>query len=225
MEVLKNEGPALERTEKKAAEVEKIIETSPVNTADIYPADKKARRKCTLSEEMIELLVYQMCHELENYIMYKTFAAYFYRNDLSKLGVYYDDRAGEENNHHLWIYNYLTECDAEFTYPQVPAINLDITDHVAPFRMTVDKEIETTLGINQIVNRAAEEGDWATFNFLLGDDPKTGRLVREQREEESISRTILGMAEMEGSWLRKQNSILEFYRNPDAEAPNEGDED
>lgn len=224
MEVLKNEQAAQNEIKSGAEKVESVIESSPTNKAVIFPPEKKARRKCTLSDEMVKMLIYQMAHELENHNMYKTFAAYFYRNDLSKLGIYYDERAAEENVHHQWIYNYLTECDAEFTYPQVPAINLDITDHVMPFRLTVDKEIETTLGINQIVNRAAKEGDWATFTFLLGDDPKTGKLVLEQREEESVSRTILGMAEMEGSWLRKQNSILEFYRNPESIQPDK-DED
>lgn len=224
MEVLVNEQAAQARMESGSEKVAATIEASPVNKADIFPPEKKARRKGTLSEEMIKMLVYQMAHELENHNMYKTFAAYFYRNDLSKLGVYFDERAAEENLHHQWIYNYLTECDAEFTYPQVPAINLDITDHVMPFRLTVDKEIETTLGINQIVNRATEEGDWATFTFLMGDDPKTSKLVLEQREEESVSRTVLGLAEAEGSWLRKQNSILEFYRNPDAIQPDQ-DED
>jgi hypothetical protein len=38
-------------------------------------------------------------------------------------------------------------------------------------------------------------------------------------EEESISRTILDMAKEEGSWLRKQSTILAFYRNPDSLQP------
>ena len=176
-----------QKAKEGAEKVNQTIENSPENKAVIYPNEKKARRNCTLSEEMIKLLVYQMAHELENHNLYKTFAAYFHRNDLPKLGIYYDERAAEENVHHQWIYNYLIECDAEFSYPQVPAINVDITDHLLPFRLTVDKEIETTLGINQIVNRAGEEGDWATFTFLTGDNPETGKLVLEQRNYISLA--------------------------------------
>lgn len=187
MELLVNESAAQEKAKQGAEQVKQTIENSPENKAVIFPEEKKARRKCTLSNEMIKMLVYQMAHELENHNLYKTFAAYFYRNDLSKLGIYFDERAAEENVHHQWIYNYLTECDAEFTYPQVPAINVDITDHIAPFRLTVDKEIETTLGINQIVNLAGEEGDWATFTFLTGEDEKTGKLVKEQRNYISLA--------------------------------------
>lgn len=181
MEILKNESQAQQHVKEGANQLNQKIESAPENKADIYPSDKKARRKCTLSDEMVKMLVYQMAHELENHNLYKTFAAYFHRNDLPKLGIYYDERAAEENVHHQWIYNYLIECDAEFSYPPVPAINVDITDHLTPFRLTVDKEIETTLGINQIVNKAGEEGDWATFTFLTGDNPETGKLVLEQR--------------------------------------------
>ena len=187
MELLVNESAAQQKAKEGAEKVNQAIENSPENKAVIYPNEKKARRNCTLSEEMIKLLVYQMAHELENHNLYKTFAAYFHRNDLPKLGVYYDERAAEENVRHQWIYNYLIECDAEFSYPQVPAINVDITDHLLPFRLTVDKEIETTLGINQIVNRAGEEGDWATFTFLTGDNPETGKLVLEQRNYISLA--------------------------------------
>ena len=187
MEILKNESQAQQHVKEGANQLNQKIESASENKADIYPSDKKARRKCTLSDEMVKMLVYQMAHELENHNLYKTFAAYFHRNDLPKLGVYYDERAAEENVHHQWIYNYLIECDAEFSYPPVPAINVDITDHLTPFRLTVDKEIETTLGINQIVNRAGEEGDWATFTFLTGDNPETGKLVLEQRNYISLA--------------------------------------
>ena len=212
MEVIKKEGSMKE--ESNAMDVN--TKNAKTNNCTI-PESAYYRRSCTLSDQMVKMLVLQMGHELENYTMYKTFAAYFYRNDLSKLGVYYDLRAREEDEHHEWIYNYLTECDADFSYPAVPAINIKINDHIEPFKLTVDREILTTLNIDQLVNQAASEGDWATFNFLQGEDKKTGKLVKEQREEESISRTIYGMAKLDVDWLKKQDSILNFYQNPDAE--------
>lgn len=36
-----------------------------------------------------------------------------------------------------------------------------------PFAATVDREIETTMGINKIVDQAQKEGDWATFQWLM----------------------------------------------------------
>ena len=67
------------------------------------------------------------------------------------------------------------------------------------------------MSINKIVDQAQKEGDWATFQWLNGDNEDTGMLVKEQVEEESISRTILDMAREQATWLRKENAILDFY--------------
>ena len=97
-------------------------------------------------------------------------------------------------------------------YPDIPAISETFEDNVTPFKLTVDKEIQTTQLIYEIVDAALEEGDWATFNWLNGDNDETGRLVQEQVEEESISRTALDIAMEEGSWLRKEKSIMNAYK-------------
>ena len=69
------------------------------------------------------------------------------------------------------------------------------------------------MGINLIVEQAKKEGDWATFQWLHGNDPQSGMLVKEQVEEESVSRTVADMAKEEASWLRKQHAILDFYKD------------
>ena len=171
----------------------------------------ESRRKCTLSSVMVEMLVKQMSAELANHALYMTFANYFEVEGLPKLGIYWRGRAKEEYLHHSWIFEYLTENDALFQYPPVPPIKVDIVDRIMPFAATVDREIETTMSINKIVDQAQKEGDWATFQWLNGDDEDTGMLVKEQVEEESISRTILDMAREQATWLRKENAILDFY--------------
>ena len=173
----------------------------------------KSRRICTLSQSMIEMLVKQLSAELANHSLYRTFANYFAVEGLPKLEEYFKERAKEEYLHHDWIYNYLSENDAIFQYPPVPPINVDITNRIMPFDATVDREIETTMGINLIVEQAKKEGDWATFQWLHGNDPQGGMLVKEQVEEESVSRTVADMAKEEASWLRKQHAILDFYKD------------
>ena len=189
-----------------------------VQTVDAMPTMRytekvidESRRKCTLSSVMVEMLVKQMSAELANHSLYRTFANYFDVEGLPKLATYWLGRAAEEYLHHEWIYKYLTTNDALFQYPPVPAIKVNIIDRVMPFAATVDREIETTMGINKIVDQAQKEGDWATFQWLNGDDEDTGMLVKEQVEEESISRTILDMAREQATWLRKENAILDFY--------------
>lgn len=126
----------------------------------------KSRRVCTLSHVMIEMLVKQLGAELSNHNLYRTFANYFSCQGLPKLEEYFILRADEEDNHHNWILWYLNYNDAEFQYPRIEAINVDIPNRAYPFEATVDREIETTESINKIVKQAIQEGDWATEAWL-----------------------------------------------------------
>lgn len=197
--------------QEKTAEGIQTVEATPTMAFTEKTIDK-SRRKCTLSIPMQEMLVKQMSAELANHSLYRTFANYFAVEGLAKLEEYWIGRSNEEYLHHEWIYKYLTDNDALFQYPVVPPIKIEISDRVMPFDATVDREIETTMSINRIVDQAMKEGDWATFQWLNGNSEETGMLVKEQVEEESISRTIADIAREDASWLRKQAAILKFYK-------------
>lgn len=184
----------------------KQVANDPVKDKDL------GRRKCTLSKEIQQLLLRQLKHELQNHNIYMNFANYFGVRGLVVLEEYFKQRADEEYLHHSWVRKYLNENDAEYIYPTIEQFDKEITDMVTPFKLTVDLEIQTTQMIYEIVDQAANEGDWATFNWLNGHDKETGVLVNEQVEEESISRTVLDIAESEGSWLRKEKSIMNAYK-------------
>lgn len=170
------------------------------------------RRECTLSKEIQELLLRQLKHELQNHNAYMNFSNYFGVRGFMILEEYYKERADEEYKHHTWIRKYLNENDAEYIYPTIDQFDKKVENMIDPFRITVDLEIETTQMINEIVDQAVEEGDWATFNWLNGHSDEDGMLVNEQVEEESISRTVRDIAETEGSWLRKEKSIMNAYK-------------
>ena len=140
----------------------------------------KSRRVCPLSKTMIEALVKQMGEELFNKHLYMTFANYFATNGLPKLEEYYNKRADEEELHHKWINWYLTYNDAEFQYPAVPVVDITLKSMIQPFELTVDKEIETTMHINELVDLAVSEKHSATINWLMDDEEETGALVKEQ---------------------------------------------
>lgn len=171
----------------------------------------KNRRKCTLSEEMLNLLVKQISHELFNKNVYQTFANYFSVNHLPKLKEYYTKRAEEEYLHAKWIINYLNKCDAEYSMPKVGEVKIDIKNFEHTFDLTVDLEIYTTMCINNIAQKALEEKDFTTFNWLNGNSPTDGKLILEQQEEETTSRIVAGIAHMDTDWLSKQDSIMEYY--------------
>jgi ferritin len=173
----------------------------------------KTRRECTLSDDIQELLLRQLKHELQNHNVYMSFANFFDVRGLVVLGEYYEHRAHEEMLHHDWIRKYLNDNDASYMYPDIEQYDLDDIDSLEkPFDITVDLEIETTQLINEIVDQAANEGDWATFNWLLGHSKDKGRLVEEQVEEESISRSAREIANSDADWLKKEQSIMALYK-------------
>lgn len=180
---------------------------------DSKPIDKidVKRRKCTISEEMQKLMLRQLVHEMYNHNLYNTFANFYSVRGLNILAEYYQKRAEEEKLHHDWVYNYLLETDTEFIYPDIPAISEKFEELIDPLKLTVDKEIQTTMEIHEMVDLACDTSDWATFNWLNGHDKVKGMLVDEQVEEESISRTALDIGMQEGSWLRKEKSIMNAY--------------
>lgn len=168
--------------------------------------DKK-RRTCTLSNAMIQILIKQIGHELQNRHIYMTFANYFKVQGLTKLYTYFHKRSEEENHHAQWIIDYLNTCDAQFSMPKITEAKLNIKNMEYPFDVTVDLEIYTTMCINEIVKLADSENDYATALWLR----KPGKLVEEQIEEERTSRVVANIAHMDTDWVTKQDSILEYY--------------
>ena len=165
----------------------------------------------SICEEIKDLLIKQIAHELENHSAYRNFALYFELHGLSLLCTYYEDRAKEEYIHHEWIYNYLKDVDPDFIYPEITKQEFVIQDHIFVFEKTVEIEKETTALLEVIVNKAQDIQDWKTFNFLMSEDKLYGKLIREQIEEETISQNVLDIANQDASWLRKEKAISELY--------------
>lgn len=169
------------------------------------------RRCLDLSDEMVNLLVKQIGHELHNYTLYKTFANYFSNVGLNGLKEYYDGRADEELLHHNWIRDYLIERGVFFNYPSVSEVNESFTDHIDIFKLTVDVEEETTELIYSIVDLAKQENDYLTLGWLM-QNGNGAKLVMEQAEELDISNLALEIASMDGSWFEKECAILKAYK-------------
>ena len=173
--------------------------------------NQRKREKCPIPKKVEDLLVKQLSHELYNHNLYKTFSVYFAVEGLYLLEKYYDSRAREEYKHAEWILKYMKENDVVFQYPAVEPINMSIDNHLSTFELTLKTEIETTELIKELYSVAVEEKDLFTQQWLMDNNPDTGMLIKEQVEEESISRTILDLASCDEPWLKKQKAILGFY--------------
>jgi len=82
------------------------------------------------------------------------------------------------------IFHYLIEMDAQAISPSIKQPPADFKDVKTVFADTLQHERKVTQSINDIVELAIKEGDHATYAFLQW-------YVTEQREEESLMRTIL----------------------------------
>ena len=173
----------------------------------------KSKRTCLISENLVTLFVVQLQAELSNHNLYKTFENYYNNQGLYKLAKYFNARAAEEYIHHQWVVNYLNSVNAEFQYPEIPITKLKIEDNLYPLEITVDKEIETTGFINNIVAQALEDKDWLTMAFLYGNGYVEGKLIPEQSEEMKLSMDVLNIAKVETDWLAIQDSIHDLYFN------------
>ena len=166
-----------------------------------------ANRKLSLiSQTIADLLVKQLAHELKNRNLYLSFANYFIVNGIDELAQYYTKRAEEENHHHQWIMDYLSDADCIFMYPTVEQNSEKIVSNISPFIQTVDREILTTDLIYAIYEAAKAEKDFMTTTWLHD------KLLVEQIEEENVSRAALTIMEDESNIYSKAKKVLELLK-------------
>lgn len=163
-----------------------------------------SRKQRLISENLKNLLVKQLAHELKNYNLYKQFANYYKVAGIEKLGEYFNKRADEELDHHNWVFDYLSEGDVKFQYPAIEANNVEVKNHLEPFQLTIDREIETTNLVYDLYEAAKAEKDYMTMIWI--EKP----LLYEQIEEENTSRTALGIMEEDADIFIKAGRILKL---------------
>lgn len=139
-----------------------------------------SRKECPLSKEIQKLILRQLKHELQNHNIYMDFANYYGVRGFVLLEEYYELRAKEEYAHYQWIRKFLNFNDSAYIHPTIDQYPIEINSMITPFEITVNLEVKTTQMIDEIINQAADECDWGTFNWLLGHDKEKGMLREEQ---------------------------------------------
>jgi len=162
------------------------------------------RKLSLISDTLGTLLIKQVAHELKNFNLYMSFANYFSVEGVTDLEEYYRKRAAEEKNHHQWIMDYLSEADYKFTYPAVELNTEKFESYEVPFSQTVDREILTTQLIYAIYEAALVEKDFMTASWLYD------KLIKEQIEEENVSRMAKTIIEEKADIYVRAEKILEL---------------
>ena len=124
--------------------------------------------------------------ELEAYAshLYLAMAAWFDLQGLEGCAQFMYRQSDEERMHKMRIFNYLLEMDAPAYVPAVTQPPKTFKSVQEVFKATYAHEQKVTKSINTLVDQAIKENDHATHNFLQW-------YVNEQREEETLMRTIL----------------------------------
>lgn len=165
-----------------------------------------SRKICQISDNIIALLAKQVSHELSNFVLYTKFANYFSLEGIVDLEEYYKKRAEEEKHHHDWIVTYLCNADAKVSYPAMgeKEESKEISSVIEPFVLTVEREILTTNMLYMIYEAAVAEKDFMTASWLYE------KLIKEQIEEESVSRMARTIMETDGDIFVKANKVTEL---------------
>jgi len=137
-----------------------------------------------LSEQMIKTLNEQIAMEGYASFLYLSMAGWFETKSMQGCASFMYRQSKEEHTHMMKIFHYLIQMDAVAVSPAITKPPTDFKDVRIIFSETLEHERRVTKSINDIVELAIKESDHATYAFLQW-------YVTEQREEESLMRTIL----------------------------------
>lgn len=126
----------------------------------------------------------QMEREAYASFLYLSMASWLDNEGLDGCSKFMHRQADEEKMHMMRIFNYLIEMDKKAVVPAVskPPESFESIQQV--FQEAYTHEQSVTSAINNLVDQSIKENDHATHNFLQW-------YVEEQREEETLMRTIL----------------------------------
>lgn len=137
-----------------------------------------------LDKQMIQALNEQIAMEGYASFLYLSMAGWFDTKSMKGCAAFMYRQSAEEHVHMMKIYHYLIEMDAISISPAITQPPSEFPSVKAIFEETLAHEQRVTASINKLVELAISQSDHSTYAFLQW-------YVTEQREEESLVRTIL----------------------------------
>ena len=144
-----------------------------------------------LSDKMSAALNEQIAMEAYASFLYLSMAGWFEDKSMMGCAAFMYRQSQEEHVHMLKIFHYLLEMDAVAVSPAIKQAPADFTDVKTICSDTLRHEQNVTQSINELVELAIQEKDHSTYAFLQW-------YVTEQREEESLMRSILDKIKLIG---------------------------
>ncbi len=146
------------------------------------------------------MLTNSMCERLNQQIEVEFFSSNLYLqmsswcsvNGLNGSAAFLMAHSLEEREHMMKFFHYITETGARALVPALARPEENYDSLLDLFTKTLDHEKFVTSKINELVDKALTEKDFATFNFLQW-------FVSEQHEEEALFTGILDKIKLIGT--------------------------
>ena len=144
-----------------------------------------------ISDAINEILNEQINKEFYSGYLYLSMSAYLKELGLYGFASWTKLQAKEEVEHGLKIFDYLINCESFVTLKQIRTPEIEFNGISSIFNHIYEHEKCITNSIKIIVQKAGEENDITTLNFM-------GWFIEEQIEEERAVKNIIKRLELFG---------------------------
>lgn len=144
-----------------------------------------------ISQDMSEALNEQVGNEFCASLQYVSIAAYFDTESLPELANHFYRQSDEERDHAMKIVRFIADAGGRLHIPAIEACQSQYASANEAVQKALDGELEVSKQINALVDRAIQESDHATRNFLQW-------FVTEQFEEVTSMETLLKIVQRAG---------------------------
>jgi ferritin len=144
-----------------------------------------------ITEKITKMLNKQINQEFYSSYLYLQMSAFFDEEKLNGFAAWMKIQSQEEYKHAMKLYEYVLQANAKVDLQKIDAPKNKWKDALDVFQDTYKHEKQITGYINEIVDVALTEKDFATFSFLQW-------FVTEQVEEESTALLILDKIKLIG---------------------------
>lgn len=137
-----------------------------------------------ISKKMIDAINEQINKELYSAYLYLSMSAWFEEQSLEGMASWMHEQAKEEYDHAMRFFKYLTERGAQVILKAIDQPIIEFETPLNAFSMALEHEKFVTKSINELMDLAIKEKDYATKSFLYW-------FIDEQVEEEDSVGSIV----------------------------------
>ena len=150
------------------------------------------RKKTSLQDSVLDLLNKQMVKEAYSSSLYLSMSAWCYEQGLENCGKFFKKQSGEERDHMMRIFDYITDMGALAIAPEVPRVESSFNNLRSIFELALESEIAITESFNYMTEHCHSVRDFQTVKFF-------DWFLNEQMEEEQQARRCIELFDIIGT--------------------------